>query len=100
MFVDGGVELFGVLTARKLLITGTATTAKTTLLHQSIVRLTYENAYAVEESRSPTWDREKTPASSNNASHRPAISSQHPALRPRRTIAPTLVVGQLGGSRL
>src|SRR5882672_6482695 len=49
-----GVELSSMLTARKLLILRTATTAKKAPLPRSIVRSSYENALALEFCRHDT----------------------------------------------
>jgi hypothetical protein len=45
MVEAAGVELSNVLTPRKLLILGNATTAKKSPIAQSVVRLLYENAF-------------------------------------------------------
>jgi len=47
MVEAAGVELFSVLTARKLLILGPATRAKKGPITRSIVRLLYENIRAL-----------------------------------------------------
>jgi hypothetical protein len=52
MVEAAGVELITILITRNLLILGSATTAKKAIA-QSIVRLLYENAFAL-ESRRPT----------------------------------------------
>src|SRR6266436_4623445 len=83
------VELSSMLTARKLLILGTATTAKKAPLPDSLYGLLYENALALEFCRHDTLatvshrfvepDREKHPASCDTASHRLATFEAAPA---------------------
>jgi hypothetical protein len=51
MVEAAGVELFCILITRKLLIPGTATTAKKAPLPRSIVRLLYENVFAPDSRR-------------------------------------------------